>query len=372
MVKDKLNVGIIGCGNISQAYFNGLKMFPHAVEVSACADLSPQAADSKARENGVRALSVEALLADSGIDMVINLTIPKAHAEIALRALAAGKHVHSEKPFAVTREEGQKILALAKERKLRVGCAPDTFLGAGLQTSRKLIDDGWIGRPVAGTAFMMGRGPESWHPNPFFFYETGGGPMFDMGPYYVTALVHLLGPVKRVAAITAVSFKERIAGCKEHFGKKISVKVPTHLAGTLEFVQGAIVTLVTSFDVHAHKHPCIQIFGSEGSLNVPDPNSFGGPVAVFRPGSPDWAELPLANPYHENSRGIGAADMADGIRSGRPHRCSGELAYHVLDVMHSFEESSQSGQIVTLKSTCAQPAALPLGLRKGSLERDQP
>ncbi|OGV50906.1 MAG: oxidoreductase [Lentisphaerae bacterium GWF2_52_8] len=368
MAQKKLKIGIIGCGNISQAYFNGLKMFPNAVEVCACADLNMQAAEAKAQENGVKAISVDNLLADSSIDMVINLTIPKVHAEVALRALEAGKHVHSEKPFAVTREDGQKVLALAKKKKLRVGCAPDTFMGAGLQTSRKIIDDGWIGRPVGGTAFMMGRGPEAWHPNPFFFYETGGGPMFDMGPYYVTALVHLLGPVKRVAAITAISFKERIAGSKEHFGKKIPVKVPTHLAGTLEFQQGAVVTLVTSFDVYAHKHPPIQIFGSDGSVSVPDPNSFGGPVSVFRPGASEWKEVPLVNPYHENSRGIGAADMAYGLKSGRPHRCSGELAYHVLDVMHSFEESSKSGKIVTLKSCCVQPAAMPLGLMKGLLD----
>jgi predicted dehydrogenase len=361
-----MKVGVIGCGNIAQAYFNGLKMFPQAVEAVACADLNMQVAEAKAKENGVRALTVDQLLADPSIGLVVNLTVPAVHAEVDRLVLAAGKHVHSEKPFAVEREAGRQVLELARQRKLRVGCAPDTFMGAGIQTCRKLIDDGWIGRPVAGAAFMMSRGPESWHPNPFFFYERGGGPMFDMGPYYLTALINLLGPVKRVAALTKASFSERVAGCKEHFGRKIPVQVTTHLAGTLEFAQGAIVTLITSFDVCGSTLPRIQIYGTEGSLTVPDPNTFGGPVSLFRPGG-DWKEVPLVNPYHENSRGIGAADMACALRAGRPHRCAGELAFHVLDAMTSFDEASQSGRTVTLASSCERPAALPTGLMKGML-----
>ena len=219
----QLTVGIIGCGNISQAYFNAAKVF-RILNVVACADLRMEAARAKAEENGVCALTVDELLASPEIAAVINLTVPKAHAEITLRALRAGKHVHSEKPLAITREEGQAILELARAQGLRVGCAPDTFLGAGLQTCRKLIDDGWIGRPCGGNAMLLGRGPEGWHPNPAMFYEIGAGPMFDMGPYYLTALVHLLGPVKRVAANTGQAYRQRLATCQEHFGEWLPVR----------------------------------------------------------------------------------------------------------------------------------------------------
>lgn len=362
-----MKVGIIGCGNISQAYFNASKTF-RMLEVTACADLNMDAARAKATENKVKAVTVDELLTDPEIGAVINLTIPKAHAEISLRALENGKHVHSEKPLAISREDGKKILALAKKRKLRVGCAPDTFLGAGLQTCRKLVDDNWIGRPVAGTAFMMGHGPEAWHPNPSFFYQKGAGPMFDMGPYYITALIHLLGPVKRVCANTTAAQKERMATCKEHFGEMLKVDVPTHYSGSLEFHNGAIITLTISFDVWKHGHAPIELYGIEGSLQVPDPNTFGGQVRVFRPGNPDWREQAYSHGYADNMRSIGLADMICAIKSGRPHRCNGEMAYHVLDVFYALEESSASGRHVTLESTCAQPAPLPTGLPNGLLD----
>jgi len=367
--KSKVRVGIIGCGNISQAYFNGAKLF-EVLEVVACADLNPEAAKAKAAENGCVAQTVDELLANPDVDLVVNLTIPAVHAEVSLAALNAGKHVHCEKPLAVHLEDAKKVIDLAGEKGLLVGCAPDTFLGAGLQTARKMVDDGWIGKVFSGTAFMMSRGPESWHPNPAFFYEVGGGPMFDMGPYYITALVHLLGPVKEVSGVTTRAFEERIATCKEQFGKLLPVSVPTHSSGTLVFHSGAIVTVTISFDVHSHGHSPIELYGSEGSLKVPDPNTFGGPLEIWTPTTGEWRNQALSHPYSENSRSIGAADMAYAILDGtrkRSNRSSGALAYHVLEVMHAFEKSSDLKKHVSIASNPPQPEPLPLGLIKGRL-----
>jgi predicted dehydrogenase len=242
-------------------------------------------------------------------------------------------------------------------------------MGAGLQTCRKLIEDGWIGKPIAATAFMLGGGPDNWHPNPFFFYEAGGGPMLDIGPYYLTALVSLLGPVRRVAAATKITFNERPLVSGPHAGEKIPVSTPTHLAGVLDFANGAIASVITSFDVKGgHGLPPIEIYGTTGSLKVPDPNTFGGPVLVRRTGMPEWKEVPLSHSYAENSRGLGVADMAKAILAGRTHRASGELAFHVLDVMLSFAESSKNGKHAQIKSTCAKPAPLPLGLAEGQID----
>ena len=362
----KTKVGIIGCGNISNAYFKGCVAF-EILEVVGCADIDVERANTKAAEHNVKAYTVDELLADPDIDIVINLTVPVAHAEVSLKAINAGKNVHEEKPFALTREDGQKLLAAAKEKGVRIGCAPDTFLGGGLQTCRKLIDDGWIGKPVAATSFMLGHGPEAWHPNPDFFYKVGGGPMFDMGPYYLTALVHLLGPVKRVTGSAQISFPERVATSQALFGHKIEVEIPTHVAGVLDFVSGPVATIITSFDVWAHSLPRIEIYGSEGTLRVPDPNTFGGPIAVRRHDAKEWSEVP---PTHsiEVGRGIGVADMAYALRSGRPHRVSGDLAYHVLDLMHSFHDASSSGRHVEVASKVERPAPLPLGLIPGRLD----
>lgn len=366
--KSQIRVGIIGCGNISQAYFNGARLF-EVLEVVACADLNLEAAKAKATENGCVAQTVDELLANPNVDLVINLTIPAVHAEVSLAALNAGKHVHCEKPLAVHLDDARKVLELAARKGLLVGCAPDTFLGAGLQTARKMVDDGWIGEVFSGAAFMMSRGPESWHPNPAFFYEVGGGPMFDMGPYYITALVHLLGPVKEVSAVTTRAFEERIATCKEQFGKLLPVSVPTHSSGTLVFHSGAVVTVTISFDVHSHGHSPIELYGAGGSLKVPDPNTFGGPLEVWTPTTGEWRNQALSFPYSENSRSIGAADMACAILSGgkRLHRSSGALAFHVLEVMHAFEKSSSLKKHVAIESKPPQPEPLPLGLIKGRL-----
>ena len=362
----KTKVGLIGCGNISAAYLKVVKTFGF-MEISKCADINPSAAEAKAKEYGIEAVGIDKLLADPEIKIILNLTIPKAHTEVNLKALNAGKHVHCEKPLAITREDGKKVVELAKRKKLLIGCAPDTFLGGGIQTCRKLIDDGWIGRPVSGTAFMMCRGHESWHPSPGFYYQTGGGPMLDMGPYYLTALVNLLGPVKRVCASTSMACKERLITSKELYGQMIPVKVQTHLTGVVDFQSGAVITVTMSFDVWKHDHSNIEIYGTAGSLKVPDPNSFGGPVKLSKPGF-DWQEIPLSHGYTENTRSIGVADMVKAIQKGRVNRCSGDLAYHVLDVMLSFEESSKSGKHIIVKSTCERPEALPLGLQKGELD----
>ncbi len=363
---DALRAGIIGCGNIAPRYVQGCALFD-AVEVVACADIEPAAAGALAGQFDLRALSVADLLADPNIDMVINLTIPAAHATISGEAIAAGKHVYSEKPLAVTREDGRAVLDAAAAAGVRVGCAPDTFLGGGLQTCRKLIDDGAIGTPVAATAFMLSHGPESWHPNPAFFYQQGAGPLFDMGPYYLTALVHLLGPVRRVAGSVRISHAERIATSEARYGERIPVEVPTHTAGVLDFASGPIATLVISFDVWAHELPRIEIYGSEGVLSVPDPNTFGGPVRLWRHDDRRWREVELTHSA-EVMRGIGAADMAHALHSGRDHRASGALAYHVLDVMHAIGESSEQGAHITLTSACDQPAPLPVGLPPRLLE----
>jgi predicted dehydrogenase len=366
-VDTKVKIGIIGTGNIFGAYAKWCRAF-RILEITACADIDRRRAEAKAAELGIpRVCSVEELLADPEIQIVVNLTVPQAHAEVSLAAIHAGKHVHSEKPLAVTRQDGQKILAAAKKKEVLVGCAPDTFLGGGHQTCRKLIDDGWIGKPVAAVGFMTGHGPESWHPNPDIFYQVGAGPLFDVGPYYLTGLVNLLGPVKRVSGSARVSFPERIATSEQHYGRRIPVEVPTHVTGALDFVEGPIATLITSFDIWSANLPRIEVYGSEGSLSVPDPNIFGGRVLVRRAGVAEWSEVPLTHSA-DVGRGIGVAEMAYAITCGRPHRTSGELAYHVLDLMHALVESSETGRHVEITSRCSRPAPLPLGLPEGELD----
>jgi len=339
------------------------------LEVTACTDLLMDCAKAKAEEHKVpHAVPLDDFYRRDDVDIVVNLTVPKAHAEVALRAVEAGKSVYNEKPLAVTREDGRKLVELAAAKGLRVGGAPDTFLGGGLQTCRKLIDDGWIGQPVAATAFMTCHGHEHWHPNPEFFYKPGGGPMFDMGPYYVTAMVALMGPARRVTGSARATFPTRTITTPAKYGTVVPVEIPTHVAGVVDFANGAVATIITSFDVWAANLPRIEIYGTQGSLAVPDPNTFGGPVRVRRAGAKDWTEVPLTHGYAENSRGLGVADMAAAIASGRPHRANGELTYHVLDIMHAFHDASSQGRHIELKSTCRQPAPLPLNLMHGEVD----
>lgn len=364
----KVKVGVIGCGNISGAYFNGCKPYD-IVEITSCADLDLGRAKARAQEYGIaRACTVDELLNDDEIEIVINLTIPKAHAEVNLAAIKAGKNVHCEKPLAVNRVDGKKTLDAAKKRRVLVGCAPDTFLGGGAQTCRKLIDEGAIGEPIGVTAFMMCHGHESWHPDPDFYYQPGGGPMFDMGPYYVTALVNLIGPVKRVTGSTRVTFPERLITSQPKRGTKIKVNTATHIAGVMDFANGAVGTIITSFDVWTHTLPIIEIYGTEGTLSVPDPNGFGGPVRIRKPGDGEWRDVPLTHSCAVG-RGIGVADMAYALTYKRKHRVSGELAYHVLDIMQAFGDASKTGKHIKLGSTCKRPAPLPTGLEPGKLDK---
>ena len=357
--RKETGIGLIGCGHISDQYLANLTGFP-GLKVLACADIDEAKARAKAQRHGVpRAVSVATLLADAEVELVINLTVPNAHADVSLAAIESGKHVYSEKPLATRRKDGAAILEASRRKGVQVGCAPDTFLGGGLQTCRALVDKGVIGRPISATAFMVSRGPEQWHPNPAFFYQEGGGPLLDMGPYYLTALVSLIGPIRRVSGSIGAAFSERTIGSGPLKGHKVGVEVPTHVAGLLEFVSGAIGTIVMSFDVSASDLPRIEIHGTEGTLSGPDPNRFGGPVRVRRAHDAEWREVPLSHP--EGGRGLGVAELAASIGSGRRPSVEAELAFHVLDVMQALHESAELGRHITLESTCQQPAQVSVG-----------
>ncbi len=364
---ERVGIGIIGCGNISEAYLKAAAHFP-ILDIRGLADIRPEAAQARANQFGLEARSIDDLLADPSVEIVVNLTIPAAHVEVGLRAIAAGKHVHSEKPLGTTSAQARTLLEEARRRGLRVGCAPDTFLGGSHQTCRKLVDEGAIGRPVAGSAFFMCPGHERWHPSPAFYYAEGGGPMLDMGPYYITALVNLIGPVARVMGTATRARAERIITSEPLKGTPIKVDVATHVAGIMEFVSGATVSIAMSFDVPKHRHSPIELYGTEASLIVPDPNRFGGTIEVAQPGQ-DWSERPTEHLYADgNYRIIGVVDLAHALRSGRPHRASGDLAFHVLEVMEAFQISSDRGAHVTIESRPERPAMLPTDLAFGSLD----
>ncbi len=380
---DPVSVGIIGAGYISEIYLSNLTTRFHNVRVVSIADLMIDRARERAGKYGVEAMTVDELLADPNIELVGNRTIPRAHAEIAGAAVAAAKAGYNEKPRTATGAQGREVLDLAAANGVLVGGAPDTFLGGGLQTARALIDDGAIGQPIAATANMYTHGHESWHPDPGFFYQPGAGPMFDMGPYYVTALVSLLGPIARVGSSAGISFPERIVATEPKRGEVIPVNTPTHIAATLDFASGAIGTITTSFDLYDTTHSQLVIYGTEGTLRLPDPNTFGGTISILQPAMfkarrdplsvgrtpedmadpnkverPSWEELPPVEGFIDNSRGLGVADLARAIRDGNPARASGDLAYHVLDVMHATLESSDLGHHIQIESTVERPAPL--------------
>ncbi len=363
---ERVGIGIIGCGNISSAYLKAAAGFP-ILDVRGLADVNRAAAEARAAEFGLPARSVDELLADPAIAIIVNLTVPLAHVEVGLKALAAGKHVHSEKPLGISVAEAGPLVEAAKARNLRIGCAPDTFLGGAHQTCRKLIDAGAIGTVVAGTAFFMCPGHERWHPNPGFYYLHGGGPMLDMGPYYITALVNMLGPVARVAGLVSRPRATRIITSEPLKGTTIPVEVATHVAGTLEFVSGVLVTIAMSFDVPNHRHKPIELYGTEKAMAVPDPNYFGGEIQVAAP-KEDWQAVPTEHAYADgNYRIIGVAEMAHAIRANRPHRASGALAFHVLEVMEAFQRSSDTGTAVAIASHPERPPMLPVS-PAGSLD----
>ena len=352
------NVGLVGAGNISDFYLRIGKEF-HNFTITAIADLDAERASAKAGAYGVEPLTVAALLADESVSVIVNLTIPAAHGAVSRAALEAGKHVYSEKPLATERDDGRDLLALAERLGRRLGCAPDTFLGAGLQTARAAIDVGLIGEPIGAAAFMMSSGPERWHPDPSFFYAPGAGPLFDMGPYYLTALVNLFGPIARVSGSAVVGRRERPILSTARQGQLVTVETPTHVSAQLEFVAGQAVTLITSFDSPASELPRCEIYGTEATLSLPDPNTFGGPLRLRRGGDKEWETLRIDRPYAENSRGLGLADMVDATQHDRTHRANGELAFHVLDTMASVLESAAGHCWLELESSCERPAALP-------------
>jgi predicted dehydrogenase len=368
---DPMKVGIVGAGNISATYVATLHTFDF-VRVKSVHDMSDDAAGKLAKQFDLQTSSLEKMIDDPEIGLIINLTTPTSHHSISKKALAAGKHVYCEKPLGVSMEEAEELMALAHAGGLRLGCAPDTFLGGGHQLTRRLIDEGRIGKAVSATAMLLLPGHEHWHPNPAFFYQRGGGPMLDVGPYYVTNLITLLGPVREVLGTAKITRMERTVKSEPRKGETIKVQVPTHLTGVIEFHSGATITIATSFDVVKHKHNQIEIYGSEGSMVTPDPNNFTGKVELFRAGDEAWQEVEVDHPYTSGVpgfaglRGLGAAEMVDSLRAGRPHRVSAELAFHALEVMTAFERSSLSRKAVAIDSSCGRPDPIGRQTKEGT------
>ncbi|MDD6873666.1 MAG: Gfo/Idh/MocA family oxidoreductase [Clostridiales bacterium] len=347
-----IGVAFIGVGNISGIYLKNITTRFTEMKIVGLCDLVREKAEKAAAEYGIGKIYTDMYEAfdDPAVDLILNITRPFQHYEVTKQALLHGKHVYSEKPLGASIEEGRELVALAAERKLMVGGAPDTFLGAGIQTCKKLIDDGFIGRPVGASGFMMSHGPESWHPDPEFFYKYGGGPMMDMGPYYITAMTYLLGRVETVSATTSRSFQQRTMTCKEHYGEKIDVDVSTFLSGTMRFESGAVGTLTTTFDVWRSTLPCIEIYGEKGTLFVPDPNTFDGPVKLYRPEDGEVREMPLLFGNRENSRGLGLLEMARAIRDGHDDFItSSRRTFHTLDVLTAFDRSSLAGRAIEME-----------------------
>lgn len=361
-----LRVGIVGAGNISSIYCENLSKFP-SIDLVGIADLDQSKSSSQAEKYGIRSFSVDELIASEEVDLILNITIPAAHGPVALQTLENGKHVYNEKPLAINREQSRQMLELAAQKGLRVGCAPDTFLGAAHQKARALIEEGAIGIPVAVHGYMISRGVENWHPNPEFFYKPGGGPMLDMGPYYLTAFVNLFGAIERLASVTRMTFAERTIGSEPFKGQVIKVETPTSFISTFQFKSGVLGSLTTSFDSFGFAHqPNIVVFGTEGSMVIPDPNSFNGwnPESgqiKIKKGSEERVVFEESLPFRANSRGLGILDMAHAISQGRNHRASGELAFHVLDAMLSSIESSDRSEFISLQTQPEQPALIELG-----------
>jgi predicted dehydrogenase len=360
-------VAVVGCGVISGTYAMTLGQLGF-LEVAACVDDVPERAATLAAAHGAEVHTLDEVAHDPAIDAVVNLTPPKAHAQVTRATLEAGKAVFSEKPLGIDFAEGAALVELAGDRGVRLGCAPDTFLGAGLQTARAVIDRGDIGEPLAANAFMLQAGPEWWHPNPGLFYERGAGPLFDMGPYYFTTLVQLLGPAVRVSGAARFSRAQRLITSEPLRGSMIDVEVPTHVSAVIEHASGALSTLVTSFDVQASRYRNIEIYGTEGTLSVPDPNTFGGPVAVRGLTDQAWTEIDLLPAHLPQQRGIGLADMLWAQRTGRAHRASGALALHVLELMDSTITAADEGRRINLTTTCDRATPLPVGLAPNTFD----
>lgn len=382
---DKVKVGIIGCGVISNTYIRDIQKFYDRLELCACADVNGELAKQHAEKYGIpTGCTTEELLAMEEIEIVVNLTPPKLHTVLNRQILQAGKHVFCEKPFALTVEEAEEILGLAQERGLLVCSAPDTFLGSSLQTCKKLLEDGWIGKPLYVTANMMSNGVETWHPAPGNFYQEGAGPLYDMGPYYFTALAALLGPVKRVSAFAATGFPVRKIFAGPDKGKELQVETPTHYSGIAELENGVLVSLNISFDIWHSNLPMFEIYGTEGTLEVPDPNMSGGRPRVYRKERTLDAlycdseetkeklgksqEVPELYPdIGSYTRGIGVLDMAYAIREKRTPRTEARLACHVIEAITGMMKAAKTHEVYEMKTTCVMPKARKLGMLPGEL-----
>ena len=352
-----VGLGLIGAGVISREYLDNLTSFPD-VRVVAIGDLFEAAAAARAAEYGVENHGgVDAVLGNPDVEIVINLTIPAAHVEVATQAVHAGKHVWSEKPFSLDRESGRGLLKAADAAGVRLGCAPDTFLGAGLQTARRMIERGDIGTPLTALTLMQSPGPDSWHPNPAFLFQDGAGPLYDIGPYYLTTLVQTFGSIRRVAAFGSKSRETRVIGSGPKAGEEFSVTVPTHVSSILEFEGGQSGQSIFSFDSPLQRAGFVEITGSDATIALPDPNNFDGDIRICVLGSDDWTTVPSLG--STASRGAGVLEMARAIREGRPHRAQGELAFHILDTMASISESIDTRAFVEVESSVTQSPALP-------------
>jgi predicted dehydrogenase len=354
-----VNVGIVGCGVISKHYADNSSAFD-AFDIVACADLLPAAAEELAAEHRLTALPVEGLLADPGIDVVLNLTPSSEHAGVTRAALAAGKHVYTEKPLGLEVGDAARLLEEAERRGLRIGCAPDIFLGGAYQAARELIDQGAIGEPLAVSAAMLLGGADAWHPSPEQFFQDGAGPLLDMGPYYISAIVALLGPIRRVAGFASAHRPARRIMVGPRAGEEFPVETPTHTSATMELDGGMTANLVASFDA-TDRYVCdFFVHGTGGDLSLPDPNDFEGQLRIRR-GHGDWEQAAYASRGPCEARGIGLADMAEAIAEGGDHRASGELGLHVVDVARSILRSAEEGQAIAIGTDAARPAALPVG-----------
>ena len=355
-----MNIGVIGVGKISEQYFASLPSLP-GLRLVAIADGFPARSAEVAAEQGVESLTVEELLADPRIEAVLNLTTPESHVDIDTRVLAAGKHVYAEKPLALSTREAAGLLQTATDAGLRIGSAPDTVLGTGVQTSRHALESGLIGEPVGAAAFWHSPGHELWHPNPAFYYQPGAGPLFDMGPYYLSTLVTLLGPVVRVSGHAGRSARERVVVTGERSGQPIPVDIDTHVVAVLEHASGIASSITVSFEVWASRNQRIEVYGTAGTIAVPDPNKFSEPVEAWTTATGDWSPVPVSAGYADAGRGYGLADMAHAIRTDRPHRAAADVAFHVLEIMEAILAAGETGASVAIESSFVTPEPVPDG-----------